>query len=109
MSSSVQFTLMRIVAPSIMPASNEKTSPPIASDPGSGSCFAGGSAVAHSLAGNEDLATKWTANAQRRNPDLSAEDFFRAFPIKPVAMRSRIATSLARLGFDDQPVGRSSI
>jgi len=66
-------------------------------------------AVAHSLAGNEDLATEWAANAHRRNPDLSTDYFFRAFPIRSAAMRSRIAKSLSRLGFDDLPDGRRSI
>ena len=65
--------------------------------------------VAHSLAGNEELATEWAANAHRRNPDLSTEDFFRAFPIKSAAMRSRISKSLAKLGFDHQPDGKRSI
>jgi len=56
-------------------------------------------AVAHALAGNEELAREWAANAQERNPGLSSEIFFRAFPIKPAAMRLRISTTLARLGF----------
>jgi len=65
-------------------------------------------AVAHSLAGNEDLATEWAANVHRRNPGLSTEDFLRAFPIRSAAMRGRIAKALARLGFDDLAVSTQS-
>jgi TolB-like protein/Tfp pilus assembly protein PilF len=56
-------------------------------------------AVAHSLAGNDELAQEWAANAHERNPGLSSEIFFRAFPIRSAAMRLRISRSLAGLGF----------
>jgi TolB-like protein len=56
-------------------------------------------AVAHSLAGHHELAREWAENAHRQKADLSSEDFFRAFPVKPAAMRARITKSLARLGF----------
>jgi tetratricopeptide (TPR) repeat protein len=55
--------------------------------------------AAHTLAGGAERATYWAANARERNPALGSEDFFRAFPIKPPAMRSRLAEALAQLGF----------
>jgi hypothetical protein len=36
---------------------------------------------------------------RERNPALAAEDFFRAFPIKPEPVRARVAGALARHGF----------
>jgi len=56
-------------------------------------------AVAHALAGNKELAREWAANAHERNPELTSEDFFRAFPIKLAALRLRISRALAKLGF----------
>jgi TolB-like protein/Tfp pilus assembly protein PilF len=56
-------------------------------------------AAAQSLAGNEAAARAWTANVRERNPGLTSEHFFRAFPIKIDAMRARVATALAGLGF----------
>jgi TolB-like protein len=55
--------------------------------------------AAHSLAGSAEHASYWAANVRERNPALGREDFFRAFPIKPPTMRSRLADALARLGF----------
>jgi tetratricopeptide (TPR) repeat protein len=55
--------------------------------------------AAHTLAGSTERATYWAANARERNPTLAREDFFRAFPIKPPTMRSRLADALAKLGF----------
>jgi hypothetical protein len=55
--------------------------------------------AAHTLAGDAERATYWAANARERNPALAREDFFRAFPIKPPAMRSRLADALAQRGF----------
>ncbi len=56
-------------------------------------------AAAQALAGNESRARAWAANVRERNPQLSREDFFRAFPMKPEAMRSRVSAALERLGF----------
>ncbi|MCU0975396.1 MAG: winged helix-turn-helix domain-containing protein [Steroidobacteraceae bacterium] len=56
-------------------------------------------AVAHDLSGDEVRAKAWAKNAHERNPALTGEDFFRAFPMKPDAMRSRVSSALARLGF----------
>ena len=55
--------------------------------------------VAHSLAGDESRAADWAANVRERNPALTRDDFFRAFPIKPAAVRTRISQALARSGF----------
>ncbi len=55
--------------------------------------------AAHSLAGDEQQAAAWAANVRERNPALTAEDFFRAFPIKPDPVRARVAGALARHGF----------
>jgi TolB-like protein len=55
-------------------------------------------AVAHALAGNGGLAHSWAANVRERNPALTRADFFRAFPIRPEAMRSRVSAALVNLG-----------
>jgi hypothetical protein len=34
-----------------------------------------------------------------RNPALTREDFFRAFPIKPHDTRARVSDALAKAGF----------
>ena len=55
--------------------------------------------VAHTLAGDETRAQYWAANVRARNPALRSGDFFRSFPMKPEAVRARVAAALARLGF----------
>jgi tetratricopeptide (TPR) repeat protein len=56
-------------------------------------------AVAERLAGNDAAAATWVANVRARNPRLTREDFFRAFPMQSAAMRSRVSTALVELGF----------
>jgi TolB-like protein/DNA-binding winged helix-turn-helix (wHTH) protein/Tfp pilus assembly protein PilF len=56
-------------------------------------------AVAHALAGNAAQARSWANNVRQRDPRLTREDFFRAFPIKPEAMGSRLSAALKSLGF----------
>lgn len=56
-------------------------------------------AAAQALAGHETQARSWAANVRARNPLLTGEDFFRAFPMKAEAMRSRVSAALVRLGF----------
>jgi len=56
-------------------------------------------AAIQALAGSDARAAHWTANVRGRNPTLTREDFFRAFPIKPEATRARVAEALARHGF----------
>ncbi len=56
-------------------------------------------AAAHALAGHPPQARSWAENVRERNPRLTREDFFRAFPIKPQAMHSRLSAALQSLGF----------
>ena len=56
-------------------------------------------AAAHELAGDTARATFWAANVRERNASLSREAFFRAFPMRPDAMRQRIDQALTRLEF----------
>jgi TolB-like protein len=56
-------------------------------------------AAAHALAGHGPQARSWANNVRERNPRLSREDFFRAFPIKSEAMHSRLSAALRSLGF----------
>ena len=56
-------------------------------------------AAAQMLAGNEHLAAEWANDARVRNAHLTREDFFRAFPMKADAMRSRVSAALQKLGF----------
>jgi len=56
-------------------------------------------AAAHALAGNAPLARSWAENVRERSPRLTRKDFFRAFPIKPEAMHSRLSAALEGLGF----------
>jgi glyoxylate carboligase len=46
-----------------------------------------------------ERAAHWAADVRERNPVLTRADFFRAFPMQPDALRSRISAALARLGF----------
>ncbi|MGB5336288.1 MAG: winged helix-turn-helix domain-containing protein [Woeseiaceae bacterium] len=56
-------------------------------------------AAAQMLAGNKPLATAWADDVRQRSPLLTRDDFFRAFPMKSEAMRSRVAGALQSLGF----------
>ena len=56
-------------------------------------------AAAHALAGHDTEARSWAENVRERNPRLTRKDFFRAFPIKPEPMRSRLSVALQNLGF----------
>jgi TolB-like protein len=51
------------------------------------------------IAGDEPASIAWAANVRERNPALRREDFFRSFPIKVAAARSRIDAALVRRGF----------
>lgn len=55
--------------------------------------------VAHGLAGHPAKARAWVENVRSRNPAMSQEDFFRAFPMQSATARERIARTLAALGF----------
>jgi TolB-like protein len=56
-------------------------------------------AAAHAIDGNSTRAAFWAANVRERNAALTREDFFRAFPMKPDAMRTRVQQALGRIGF----------
>jgi hypothetical protein len=55
--------------------------------------------AAHQLNGDRIYAAAWAANVRERNDSLSREDFCRAFPMKPAAMRVRVLRALEQFGF----------
>jgi TolB-like protein/Tfp pilus assembly protein PilF len=55
--------------------------------------------AAHALAGDQPRADAWAKQVRARSPTLTREAFFRSFPMRPAASRSRIANALARCGF----------
>lgn len=55
--------------------------------------------AAQGIAGDEAAAEAWAANVRERNRALTRADFFRSFPMKAEAVRSRIDAALARRGF----------
>lgn len=55
--------------------------------------------VGHGLNGDAERAAVWTRSALARSPDLTAAEFFRAFPFRDPATQSTIAEVLARFGF----------
>jgi glyoxylate carboligase len=56
-------------------------------------------AAAHTLSGDSAKAAAWAANVRERSPSLGRAEFFRAFPIRPTAVRERVSDALARRGF----------
>jgi tetratricopeptide (TPR) repeat protein len=58
-------------------------------------------AVAQALAGNPENARHWAAEVRSRNPTLTRDDFFSAFPMKSQAMRTRITAALKTLGWNN--------
>ncbi len=56
-------------------------------------------ALCHALADDAASAARWVRTARERRPDLSGEDFLRAFPFSDPVFRQRIATTLRRLGW----------
>ena len=56
-------------------------------------------AVAQVLAGHGPQAESWAREVRKRNPNLTREDFFHAFPFKSEAIRTRISDALQNLGF----------
>jgi TolB-like protein len=51
------------------------------------------------LAGNEARAKEWARSVRVRNPRLTRDDFFSAFPVRSEAMRSRVSAALQTLKF----------
>lgn len=70
-----------------------------ARSPGAHPLIAMIAAAAQTLAGNRDLGMKWADDARARNPALTRDDFFSAFPMKSEAMRTRISSALKSVGF----------
>jgi TolB-like protein len=56
-------------------------------------------AASHALAGHANRAADWATNVRERSPQLTREDFFRAFPMRPAEPRMRVLQSLEQLGF----------
>jgi len=55
--------------------------------------------AAHALGGDDARAISWAANVRDRNAALTRDDFFRSFPMKSDAMKTRISNALGRFGF----------
>ncbi|MFC5527104.1 winged helix-turn-helix domain-containing tetratricopeptide repeat protein [Rhodanobacter ginsengisoli] len=55
--------------------------------------------AAHALAGDGLRAASWAVQVRSRNPALTRDDFFRAFPMQSATTRERVAQALARFGF----------
>jgi TolB-like protein len=70
-----------------------------ARSPGAHALIAMIAAAAQALAGNDEAARRWAAEVRGRNPALTHDDFFSAFPMKSASMRARFTTTLKRLGF----------
>ncbi|HSC13997.1 MAG TPA: transcriptional regulator, partial [Gammaproteobacteria bacterium] len=70
-----------------------------ARSPGAHVLIAMVAAAAHALSGDGTRAAFWATNARERNPKLTQEDFFRAFPMRSNPMRSRVERALGALGF----------
>ena len=49
------------------------------------------------MIGDDAKAAQWAANVRSRNPVLTREDFFRAFPMQSEVTRARVANALARM------------
>ena len=70
-----------------------------ACSPGAHMLIAMIAAAAHALKGDAHRAAFWAANVRERNASLTRDDFFRAFPMKPDVMRTRVVQALASVGF----------
>lgn len=55
--------------------------------------------VAHAANGDEAKARKWAGSARQRNPALTSQAFFQAFPFRDALTRDKIGAALRRHGF----------
>jgi TolB-like protein len=55
--------------------------------------------AAQALAGNDERARRWAAEVRNRNPKLTRDDFFSAFPMASTTLRTRISAALETFGF----------
>lgn len=67
--------------------------------PGAHTLIAMIAAAAQALVKNDEKAEHWAAEVRERNPTLTCDDFFSAFPMKSSSVRTRISTALELLGF----------
>jgi TolB-like protein len=67
--------------------------------PGAHALIAMIAAAAQALAGNHEQARRWAAEVRDRNPALTRDDFFGAFPMRSESMRKRVTAALEALGF----------
>lgn len=67
--------------------------------PGAHALIAAIAAACHEINGDRQKALRWAAKARERKPDLSREDFFRAFPFEDAPARERFGKALAAHGF----------
>ncbi|HMM74740.1 MAG TPA: winged helix-turn-helix domain-containing protein [Gammaproteobacteria bacterium] len=70
-----------------------------ARSPGAHPLIAMIAALCHALADDAPRAAHWARVVRERRPDLSGEDFLRAFPFATPALRRRIAATLRGLGW----------
>jgi TolB-like protein len=71
-----------------------------ARSPGAHVLIAMVASAVHQLTGDRQRAAFWATNVRERNAALTRADFFRAFPMKSVEMRTRLQHALAQVGFD---------
>ncbi len=67
--------------------------------PGAHVLIAAIAAACHELNGDHEKAKAWAANVRERKPDLTQEDYFRAFPFENATTRERFSKALAVHGF----------
>lgn len=70
-----------------------------ARSPGAHVLIAAIAAATHQMTGDADRAAYWVENVRERNPELTRQVFFRAFPMKLDALRTRLDGALLNLGF----------
>lgn len=70
-----------------------------ARSPGAHALIAMIAAATEFMVGNEARAREWATNVRERDPQLTRNDFFRAFPLRSAPMRSQLSGALEKLGF----------
>lgn len=70
-----------------------------ARSPGAHPLIAMIAAAAQTLAGDRDRGKGWADDARARNPALTRDDFFSAFPMKSDTTRGRVSSALKLVGF----------
>jgi len=70
-----------------------------ARSPGAHALIAMIAAAAQALTGNDEKARRWATEVRNRNPMLTRDDFFNAFPMTSTALRTRISAALESQGF----------